>query len=172
MRRGIFLSFLFCRLIGCERIEGDESTSQLHLNMPNSKPQVPETYLCTAVKMDPTQTYFITGYEPNADSKTAHHMVIYGCKTPGKFDPIFHCGAMDASQDAGTPATPPCETGTIIVYAMEQNAPQFKLPKVVAFNVGGPDSGVDWLVLQVHTYQNVYLILDPNPIVVLGYDSK
>ena len=153
MKRGIFLCFLFCHLIGCERIKKGEVTSQLHLNMPNSIPQLPETYLCTAVKLDPTQTYFITGYEPHADRKTAHHMLIYGCKTPGKFDPIFPCGAMDASQDAGTTATPPCETGTIIVYAWAQNAPKLKLPKDVAFHVGGPDSGVDWLVLQVNKYE-------------------
>jgi len=43
----------------------------------------------------------------------------------------------------------PCGSGSQIIYAWAQNAPKLKLPKDVAFRVGGPDSGIDWLVLQV-----------------------
>jgi hypothetical protein len=37
-----------------------------------------------------------------------------------------------------------------VLYAWAQNAPKLHLPKDVAFRVGGPDSGIDWLVLQVN----------------------
>jgi hypothetical protein len=73
--------------------------------MPHAKPSVPETYLCTSVRLDSDETVYITGFEPVADKRTAHHMIVFGCKTPGKPDPVFHCGAMDASRDASVPAT-------------------------------------------------------------------
>ena len=37
-----------------------------------------------------------------------------------------------------------------MVYAWANNAPSLDLPEGVGFKVGGPDSGIDWLVLQVH----------------------
>ena len=77
------------------------SRGDVEIRMPNSKPTVPETYLCTSLKLDTTETIYVTGFEPSADKRTAHHMILFGCKSPGKPNPIFHCGAMDASQDQG-----------------------------------------------------------------------
>jgi peptidylglycine monooxygenase len=79
-------------------------------------------------------------------------MILFGCKAPGRPNPIYHCGAMDASQDEDTPATTPCSNGTSIVYAWAQNAPKLHLPKDVAFKVGGQGSKVDYLVLQVKPF--------------------
>ena len=124
-------------------------TGELEILMPNSKPTQPETYLCTSVKLDTSKPIYITGFEPLADKNTAHHMILFGCKAPGKPNPIFHCGAMDAGQDESVPATSPCSNGTSVVYAWAQNAPKLHLPNDVAFKVGGEGSKVDYLVLQV-----------------------
>ena len=45
------------------------------------------------------QTYYLVGFEPLAEAKIAHHMLLYGCKTPGKTDPLFNCGTMTARQE-------------------------------------------------------------------------
>ena len=39
--------------------------------------------------------------------------------------------------------------GQQVVYAWARNAPELDLPEGVGFRVGGPDSEIDWLVLQV-----------------------
>ncbi|XP_077862959.1 putative peptidylglycine alpha-hydroxylating monooxygenase 1 [Saccoglossus kowalevskii] len=51
----------------------------------------------------------------------------------------------DAPDDLG----PVCESGQTILYAWAMDAPKLALPKDVGFKVGG-DTGVDYLVLQVH----------------------
>ena len=73
-----------------------------------------------------------------------------GCKTPGRKDKLFNCGAMTAKQDDLNSAISPCGSGSHVVYAWALNAPELILPEGVGFRVGGPDSGIDWLVLQVH----------------------
>ena len=130
-------------------ISGDGHVGQQEIRMPNSKPNLPETYLCTPLKLDLEEPVFVTGFEPKADKKTAHHMILFGCLTPGKTDPVFHCGAMDAGQSDDSPTTSPCENGTSIIYAWAQNAPKLHLPRDVAFRMGGAGSNVKWLVLQV-----------------------
>jgi len=71
--------------------------------------------------------------------------------TPQLQDAVFNCGAMTVRQEGLGSALNPCGSGSSIIYAWAQNAPKLKLPKDVAFRVGGPDSGIDWLVLQVLT---------------------
>jgi peptidylglycine monooxygenase len=56
---------------------------------------------------------------------------------------------MTVKQEGLNSALNPCGSGSSIIYAWAQNAPKLQLPKDVAFRVGGPDSGIDWLVLQV-----------------------
>ena len=34
--------------------------------MPQSKPKEPETYLCTTIRLDENNTYFVTGFDPKA----------------------------------------------------------------------------------------------------------
>ena len=85
-----------------------------------------------------------------ANASTAHHMLLYGCKTPGQEKPIFNCGAMTVRQKGLSSALHACGQGRSVVYAWAQNAPELTLPEDVGFRVGGPDSDIDWLVLQVH----------------------
>ena len=49
----------------------------------------PETYLCTTVRLDTNTTHWITGYEPGAEQRTAHHMILYGCREPGRREKLF-----------------------------------------------------------------------------------
>ena len=58
-------------------------TREFELTMPKADPKEPETYLCTPMKLDKQNTHYIVGFEPRAEKKTAHHMLLYGCKTPG-----------------------------------------------------------------------------------------
>ncbi|XP_023347961.1 peptidylglycine alpha-hydroxylating monooxygenase isoform X2 [Eurytemora carolleeae] len=124
-------------------------TEDFPLLMPNSKPILPETYLCTTLRLDENNTYYIVGFEPQAEEYRAHHMLLYGCKQPGEKEPIFSCGEMGTSLD-GTKRASPCRSGQKIIYAWAKNAPKLDLPKGVGFKVGGPGADVKYLVLQVH----------------------
>ncbi len=42
------------------------------------RPTKPEAYLCTPLKLDDSNPYYIVGFEPTAQMKTAHHMLLYG----------------------------------------------------------------------------------------------
>ena len=57
---------------------------------------------------------------------------------------------MTAKQEDLHSALSPCGSGSHVVYAWALNAPELILPEGVGFRVGGPDSDIDWLVLQVH----------------------
>jgi len=124
-------------------------TRSMDIKMPRSHPEYEESYLCTPMKLGEAQNY-IVGFAPNATSLTAHHMLLYGCQNPGKHAEIFNCGAMAQRNWALPSAGHPCGYGNSqIIYAWAQDAPELALPEGVGFRVGG-DSGVDWLVLQVH----------------------
>ena len=57
----------------------------------------------------------------------------------------------------GTKQAAPCARGQQIIYAWAKNAPQLTLPEDVGFKVGGRDSQIKYLVLQVHyaSVQNI-----------------
>ena len=74
-------------------------TRTFDLRVPSAKPTKPDTYVCTGIKVDPNETYYLVGFEPLAEAKVAHHMLLYGCKTPGSKEPLFNCGTMTARQD-------------------------------------------------------------------------
>ena len=144
-----FIFVCWLKVSSCAVTRSKGNKGSLHIRMPNAKPQDPETYLCTPFKLEHDQTIYITGFEPKAEKKTAHHMLLFGCKTPGERDPLFNCGAMAAKQKGLSSSVNPCGLGSSVIYAWAQNAPKFHLPKDVAFRVAGPESGIDWLVLQV-----------------------
>ena len=50
----MFIIFLF----------SSKERGEFELRMPNSKPQEPETYLCTTIRLDENNTYFVTGFDP------------------------------------------------------------------------------------------------------------
>ena len=102
------------------------------------------------MKLDQSRTNYIVGFEPTAHMKTAHHMILYGCKSPARKEAIFNCGGMAIKDPQYQSAFQPCGSGQQVVYAWARNAPELDLPEGVGFRVGGPDSEIDWLVLQVH----------------------
>ena len=46
-----------------------EERGQFELRMPQSKPKEPETYLCTTIRLDENNTYFVTGFDPKASNE-------------------------------------------------------------------------------------------------------
>uniref|UniRef100_A0A673IEX4 Peptidylglycine alpha-amidating monooxygenase n=1 Tax=Sinocyclocheilus rhinocerous TaxID=307959 RepID=A0A673IEX4_9TELE len=78
-------------------------------------------------------------FVPHATMDTAHHMILYGCKTPYATQGYWDCG-----KELGT-----CRDQTKIMYAWARNAPPTKLPKDVGFKVGG-DTRINYFVLQIH----------------------
>ena len=65
----------------------------------------------------------------------------------------------------------PCGSGQQVVYAWALNAPELELPDNVGFRVGGPDSEIDWLVLQVSTGKSLLealILASTNP----QYDKR
>ncbi|CAD6219995.1 GSCOCG00011539001-RA-CDS [Cotesia congregata] len=122
------------------------------LLMPNVRPNVPELYLCTPVKMNTSNTYYIVGYEPKASMNVAHHILIYGCKAPGTAKAVWNCGEMAAKSNNNNDQyrqASPCSEGSEILYAWARDAPALTLPEGVGFKVG-KDSQIKYLVLQVH----------------------
>ena len=58
------------------------------------RPGNAEAYLCTPMKLDKSNTNYIVGFEPTAHMRTAHHMILYGCKSPARLEAIYNCGGM------------------------------------------------------------------------------
>ncbi|ALC42642.1 Phm [Drosophila busckii] len=117
--------------------------------MPSVSPKTPDLYLCTPIKVDPTTSYYIVGYRPNATMNTAHHMLLYGCGEPGTTKMTWNCGEMAKSTEEETAS--PCgpHSHSQILYAWARDAPKLDLPPGVGFKVG-KDSPTKYLVLQVH----------------------
>uniref|UniRef100_A0A8C1YAY2 peptidylglycine monooxygenase n=1 Tax=Cyprinus carpio TaxID=7962 RepID=A0A8C1YAY2_CYPCA len=82
---------------------------------------------------------FSVDFVPHASMDTAHHMILYGCKTPYATQGYWDCG-----KELGT-----CRDQAKIMYAWARNAPPTKLPKDVGFKVGG-DTRINYFVLQIH----------------------
>lgn len=128
-------------------VESESAT--FPIRMPNSKPEEAETYLCTPIRLDENNTYYITGFDPVAEMGTAHHMLLFGCRDPGYDEPVWSCGEMSRVLE-GTKQAGPCRSGQQIIYAWARNAPRLDLPSGVGFKVGGPGADIKYLVLQVH----------------------
>lgn len=127
--------------------------------MPKVRPSQPETYLCTPIRLNGEDTNYVVGFKPNATKMTAHHMLIYGCEEPGADVGVYNCGEMTSSE-------PDLETHGIcgegksqVIYAWAMDAPALELPDGVGFRVGG-DTGINYLVLQVHYASTEYIAED------------
>jgi len=126
------------------------------LLMPKIRPSRAESYLCTPIRLNDEDTYYVVGFKPNATKMTAHHMLIYGCEAPGSDVGVYNCGEMSSEE-------PDLETHSIcgegksqVIYAWAMDAPSLELPDGVGFRVGG-DSGINYLVLQVHYASTDYI---------------
>ncbi|CAF1362695.1 unnamed protein product, partial [Didymodactylos carnosus] len=111
-----------------------------------------DEYLCTAIELNHESPIFITGFNPSATAKDAHHMLLYGCTEPGSQKKIWNCGEM-ANGRSEYASGQVCASGSTIIYAWAMDAPSLKLPNDVAFKVGG-NTTIKYLVVQVH-YANI-----------------
>eukprot|EP00063_Salmo_salar_P026273 XP_014001108.1 PREDICTED: peptidyl-glycine alpha-amidating monooxygenase isoform X2 [Salmo salar] len=80
--------------------------------------------------------------------ETAHHMLLYGCRTPVSTTNYWDCGSVKGT----------CEDEASIMYAWARNAPPTRLPPDVGFKVGGK-SRITYFVLQIH-YGDVHAFRD------------
>jgi len=120
------------------------------LRMPGIQPEKGDQYLCRAIKLDAEKEHYIIGFQPHADMHTAHHMLVYGCASPGSSDEVWNCGEMSTGEKVPQfRSGSVCSSGSHIVYAWARDAPEFKLPEGVGFKVGG-SSDIQYLVVQVH----------------------
>jgi len=136
------------------------------LLMPDVQPLKPETYLCTAFKMPRHEHQFIVEYLPNATKATAHHILIYGCESPGYSErdtprAVWDCGEMGVGAGGDQVIFPRggiCAGQSQIVYSWAMDAPSLKLPNGVGFKVGH-GTNINYLVLQVH-YAHVHRFIN------------
>ncbi|XP_017774183.1 PREDICTED: peptidylglycine alpha-hydroxylating monooxygenase [Nicrophorus vespilloides] len=117
--------------------------------MPNVHPNRDELYLCTPVKVLPDKSFYIVGFEPNATMNTVHHMILFGCTTPGAKREFWDCGEMATGVNSHLPRAQPCAEGSHVLYAWARDADSLELPDDVGFQIG-IGTQVQYLVLQVH----------------------
>uniref|UniRef100_A0A8C1AF87 Peptidylglycine alpha-amidating monooxygenase n=1 Tax=Cyprinus carpio carpio TaxID=630221 RepID=A0A8C1AF87_CYPCA len=111
----------------------------LDIRIPGVIPAESDSYYCMAVPVPTSWEAYIVDFVPHASMDTAHHMILYGCKTPYATQGYWDCG-----KELGT-----CRDQAKIMYAWARNAPPTKLPKDVGFKVGG-DTRINYFVLQIH----------------------
>ncbi|XP_016403920.1 peptidyl-glycine alpha-amidating monooxygenase isoform X3 [Sinocyclocheilus rhinocerous] len=111
----------------------------LDIRIPGVIPTESDSYYCMAVPVPTSWEAYIVDFVPHASMDTAHHMILYGCKTPYATQGYWDCG-----KELGT-----CLDQAKIMYAWARNAPPTKLPKDVGFKVGG-DTRINYFVLQIH----------------------
>ncbi|XP_076319185.1 peptidylglycine alpha-hydroxylating monooxygenase-like isoform X3 [Tachypleus tridentatus] len=91
---------------------------------------------------------------------TAHHILLFGCSVVGKRERDTTRAVWDSGEMGGVRRgsqyhrDPVCFEGSRIIYTWARDAPKLMLPEGVGFEVGGRDSGINYLLLQVH-YANV-----------------
>ena len=71
------------------------------------------------MKIDDKETYFVTGFEPNATMNVAHHIIIYGCKKPGSIKLLWDCGEMANSMDTTLEKASPCSDGSQVIFFID-----------------------------------------------------
>lgn len=134
---------------------------QITLRMPDIRPDHAEQYLCIAHRIPvDNEGQFIVGFNPLGSMDRVHHMLVYGCQKPGilqRDSPnfVWDCGEMQSSveskQEKSYLEGKVCEgSGMHILYGWALDAPALKLPKSVGFKVGGRQTDIKYLILQVH----------------------
>lgn len=149
----------------CFSVDGVSAQRIIDLTMPDIRPLADDSYFCTAKRLNPQKTEYIVSYKPNANATKVHHIIIYGCTSPGRMrrdSPryVWDCGEMSRSETSNGnnneltlyETGPVCGTDSkaTILYAWALDAPALELPQGVGFKVGGPENPIKYLVLQVH----------------------
>uniref|UniRef100_A0A915JKC0 peptidylglycine monooxygenase n=1 Tax=Romanomermis culicivorax TaxID=13658 RepID=A0A915JKC0_ROMCU len=143
MIRKICISLAFLCVATCWQLK--------ELRMPGAEPQHGEQYLCTSMNVSTANPNYIVGFVPHASMHTVHHILLFGCASPGTRDDIWDCGEMESENGKKLfyEPGPVCSRGSQIVYAWARDAPQLKLPDGVGFMTGS-GSQIRYLVMQVH----------------------
>jgi len=108
--------------------DSSKSTHESTLQMPGVVPQQNESYLCTAFPLNDDTTHYVVGFEPKADMREVHHMLVFGCEMPGSEEEVWDCGEM-SSEKGRYARSPSCVGQPDIIYAWARNAPKLELPK-------------------------------------------
>ncbi|GFY59349.1 peptidyl-glycine alpha-amidating monooxygenase B [Trichonephila inaurata madagascariensis] len=144
MRFGMIILLYFVSGASLQHLEAspfpEDSQYSMNINMPDVRPTVPDAYLCTARKLDPHEAYIVK-YDPDISVKTAHHMLLFGCKDIINQNHLYPTYWDCAHGDL-------CSRMTIM-YGWAKNAPPMELPKDVGFLIGG-NSSIHYVVLQIH----------------------
>lgn len=139
----------------------EAKSKQISIRIPDVRPDHAEQYLCMAHRVAPNlEGEFIVGFNPKSDASRVHHMLMYGCQMPGIYQRdspnfVWDCSSMHSQNDdpdhqKSFEEGPICKGKQQILYGWALDAPALKLPKGVGFKIGGLDSDINFLILQVH----------------------
>jgi len=146
---------IFVQLIVAQRFADYEPevdlVKQSNVQMPGVIPLKNDTYLCTSFPLNTEETNYLVGFDPIADMRGVHHVLLFGCEAPGSEDVVWNCGEMthNGHSQESEKRSPTCSNQPNILYAWAHDAPKLELPKGVGFRVGG-NTNNNYLVLQVH----------------------
>ncbi|XP_064610137.1 peptidylglycine alpha-amidating monooxygenase-like isoform X2 [Liolophura sinensis] len=110
-----------------------KNTHTLDIKMPGARPAYSDHYLCTTV---PVNKGYVVGYKALAEASTAHHILLYACSLPYKYNGVWECGSI-------------CNGERGIMFAWAKNAPPLHLPEDVGYQLGD-DVNVNYVVMQIH----------------------
>ncbi|KAL8622773.1 hypothetical protein ACOMHN_026894 [Nucella lapillus] len=125
----------------------DKESGQFEVTilMPNATSDRSDALVCHGYRLQEREAYILR-FVPHASMKVAHHMMVYGCGTPGSHEPHWSC---PTSGGSGSESSPCGTANRQIVFAWANDAPARNLPPGVGFRVGGT-TGIDYLVIQLH----------------------
>jgi len=142
----VCLVFLVSALISTTYGEVFERTIQFI----NSRPSALDEKRCTMVPVLENRLY-ITALQPHTDRTNAHHMVLIGCKSKARtpsMDDYGNSWRCDQDGDNQCGQEDPEETQKVF-FTWAFNAKGFVFPEGIGYRIGH-DTGINWLVLQVH----------------------
>lgn len=147
-------------LVESSNASASPDVQQISMRMPDIRPDHAEQYLCISHRMPVDRDgQYIVGFNPQGNVNRVHHMLLYGCQRPGIFQRdspnfVWDCGQMhtedNGNEEKSYEQGPVCKGQQHILYGWALDAPALKLPKSVGFKVGGQESNINFLILQVH----------------------
>ncbi|GFR70839.1 peptidylglycine alpha-hydroxylating monooxygenase-like [Elysia marginata] len=139
------LSVLAAGLIVTAGAASPQSTYTLTIRMKDAVPARPDDLQCTALKLDPEESYIIK-VDPHASKRTAHHMMVYGCKDIPNDKPVWDCYLGESHESENSV----CRGGEReILFAWAMDAPAKSLPEGVGIRVSGA-TDIKYMVVQIH----------------------
>ncbi|XP_053406046.1 peptidyl-glycine alpha-amidating monooxygenase-like isoform X2 [Mercenaria mercenaria] len=118
------------------------------LKMKGAWPHKADEYFCAGYEVeneifggsDQDADGYIVRYEALADASTAHHILVFGCRSLRRdTSKVWHCGQV-------------CDGEDQIIFAWAKNAPPLSLPKGVGQHIG-KTTDIKYIVIQIHYAQ-------------------